>query len=98
MSEKKDENVVGAAAIKPHGWDRSGWEAFKHYLYDPEVGPVLGRTPRSWLNIFIFCFALLVLSTRRLLSDPSPLQRRSQVRRGEILGWKRPRSVFAVFP
>ena len=54
MSEKKDENVVGAAAIKPHGWDRSGWEAIKHFLYDPEVGSVLGRTPRSWLHIFIF--------------------------------------------
>ena len=54
MSEKKDENVVGAAAIKPHGWDRSGWEAFKYFLYDAEQGKVLGRTPRSWLLIFIF--------------------------------------------
>ena len=74
MSEKKDENVVGAAAIKPHGWDRSGWEAFKHFLYDPEVGSVLGRTPRSWLHIFIFyvtfyaCLMLLWFSS----GSPSP--------------------------
>ena len=50
----KPEDIVGAAAIKPPGWDRTGWEAFKYFLHDPEQGTILGRTPRSWLLITIF--------------------------------------------
>ena len=52
--EKKAEDIVGAAALKPAGWDRKGWESVKFFLYDPEQGSILGRTPRSWLLVFIF--------------------------------------------
>ena len=38
------EDIVGAAAIKPPGWDRTGWEAFKYFLHDPEQGTILGRS------------------------------------------------------
>lgn len=40
----KPEDIVGAAAIKPPGWDRTGWEAFKYFLHDPEQGTILGRS------------------------------------------------------
>ena len=50
----KPEDIVGAAAIKPPGWDRSGWEAFKYFLHDPDQGTILGRTLHSWLLITIF--------------------------------------------
>jgi len=45
---------LGGTAIKPVGWDRTGWEAFKYLLYDPENGTVLTRTPLSWLKITVF--------------------------------------------
>lgn len=41
-------------AIKPAGWDRSGWEAFQYMLYNPETGEILTRTPLSWLKITAF--------------------------------------------
>lgn len=49
-----EEDIVGAAAIKPPGWDREGWEYLKFFLYDPEHGTILGRTPLSWLLVTIF--------------------------------------------
>ena len=52
--EVVEEDIVGAAAIKPPGWDRKGWEYLKFFLYDPEQGTIFGRTPRSWLLITIF--------------------------------------------
>eukprot|EP00088_Acartia_fossae_P069657 TRINITY_DN9156_c0_g1_i6.p1 TRINITY_DN9156_c0_g1~~TRINITY_DN9156_c0_g1_i6.p1 ORF type:complete len:330 (-),score=128.39 TRINITY_DN9156_c0_g1_i6:402-1391(-) len=45
---------LGGTAIKPVGWDRTGWEAFRYMLYDPDTGKVLTRTPLSWLKIFVF--------------------------------------------
>jgi len=45
---------LGGTAIKPVGWDRTGWEAFKYMLYDPDNGTVLTRTPLSWLKITVF--------------------------------------------
>merc|ERR1719481_2178524 len=45
---------LGAVAIKPPGWDRTGWEAFRYFLYDPDKGTILSRTPLSWLLITIF--------------------------------------------
>ena len=45
---------LGGTAIKPVGWDRSGWEAFQYFLYDPSTGAVLSRTPLSWLKITVF--------------------------------------------
>lgn len=36
------------------GWDRTGWEAFRYFLYDPDNGTVLSRTPKSWALITIF--------------------------------------------
>lgn len=41
-------------AIKPEGWDRKGCEAFKYFLYNPETGEYLSRTPLSWLKITVF--------------------------------------------
>ena len=54
------EDIVGAAAIKPPNWDRKGWESIKLFLYDPEQGTVLGRTPLSWLGITIFYLAFYI--------------------------------------
>ena len=53
-SKEQKEDIVGAAAIKPPGWDREGWESVKFFLYDPDQGTILGRTPLSWLKITIF--------------------------------------------
>merc|ERR1712037_841607 len=38
---------LGGTAIKPVGWDRTGWEAFQYMLYNPDTGEVLTRTPLS---------------------------------------------------
>jgi len=53
MADKKEE-MLGAVAIKPVGWDRTGWEAFGYFIYDPDNGTVLSRTPKSWALITIF--------------------------------------------
>ena len=48
------EEKLGAGAIKPDGWDRTGWEKFQYFLHDPHNGTFLSRTPLSWLQITIF--------------------------------------------
>jgi len=45
---------LGGTAIKPVGWDRTGMEAFKYFLYNPDTGEFLSRTPLSWLKITVF--------------------------------------------
>jgi len=45
---------LGGTAIKPVGWDRTGWEAFKYLLFDADNGTILTRTPLSWLKITAF--------------------------------------------
>lgn len=45
---------IGMTAIKPPGWDRKGMEACKYFLYNPETGEFLSRTPLSWLKITVF--------------------------------------------
>jgi len=45
---------LGGTAIKPVGWDRTGLEAFKYFLYNPDTGEFLSRTPLSWLKITVF--------------------------------------------
>jgi len=45
---------LGGTAIKPKGWDRSGWEAFRYMIYNPDTGAVLTRTPMSWAKIIVF--------------------------------------------
>ena len=52
--EEGKEELLGAVAIKPPGWDRTGWEAFRYFLYDPDNGTFLSRTPLSWLKITVF--------------------------------------------
>ena len=52
--KEKDTLLLGGTAIKPKGWDRKGMEAFKYFLYNPDTGEILSRTPLSWLKIFIF--------------------------------------------
>jgi len=55
MGESKDDHLLlGGTAIKPKGYDRKGLEAFRYFLYNPETGEILSRTPLSWLLIFIF--------------------------------------------
>jgi sodium/potassium-transporting ATPase subunit beta len=49
-----DNTLLGGTAIKPAGWDRTGLEAFKYLLYNPDTGAILTRTPLSWLKIFVF--------------------------------------------
>ena len=51
--EGKEEKVeiMGAVAIKPPGWDRTGWDAVSKFFYDGEAGTFLMRTPLSWLKI-----------------------------------------------
>lgn len=46
--------TLGGTAIKPEGWDRTGLEAFKYFLYNPKTGEVLSRTPLSWFKITAF--------------------------------------------
>lgn len=53
MTEKSPQ-PLGGTAIKPAGWDKTGWEAVKDILYDPTTGAVLTRTPFSWFKITIF--------------------------------------------
>jgi len=48
------EPALGGTAIKPPGWDRTGWEAFRYMLFDPSNGTILTRTPLSWIKIFVF--------------------------------------------
>jgi len=57
-------NPLGGTAIKPVGWDRKGCEAFQYFLYNPDTGEVLSRTPLSWLKIitfYIFYYTALAL-------------------------------------
>lgn len=52
--EEGKEELLGAVAIKPPGWDKTGLEAFGYFLYDPDNGTFLSRTPLSWLKITVF--------------------------------------------
>jgi len=46
--------TLGGTALKPDGWDRSGCEAFQYFLYNPDTGAILSRTPSSWAKIIAF--------------------------------------------
>lgn len=46
--------TLGGSAIKPPGWDRTGFEAFRYMIYNPETGEIFTRTPKSWLQITAF--------------------------------------------
>jgi len=48
------EHQLGGTAIKPVGWDRTGWEALRYAIYDPDKGTLLSRTPMSWAKIIAF--------------------------------------------
>jgi len=55
MADKKPANQpLGGTAIKPEGWDRTGMEALKYFLYNPKTGEIMSRTPKSWLLITVF--------------------------------------------
>lgn len=45
-------NLLGGTAIKPP--ERNGFEAFKWFMYDPDKGAIMGRTPKSWALITVF--------------------------------------------
>jgi len=46
--------LLGGTAIKPKGWDRTGMEAVKYLIWNPDTGEILTRTPLSWLKITTF--------------------------------------------
>jgi len=46
--------LLGGTAIKPKGWDRTGLEAVKYLIWNPDTGEILTRTPLSWLKITTF--------------------------------------------
>jgi sodium/potassium-transporting ATPase subunit beta len=48
----KNSGMLGGTAIRPI--ERKGIEAVKWFCYDQNTGAVMGRTPLSWLLIFIF--------------------------------------------
>jgi len=54
MADKKElgYGVLGGTAVKPV--ERHGFDAISHFLYDPERGAIMGRTPLSWAKIFVF--------------------------------------------
>jgi len=54
MGATEPAKPIGGTAIKPPGWDRKGLEAFKYFLYNPDTGEVLSRTPLSWAKITAF--------------------------------------------
>jgi len=54
MGQAEENLRLGGNAIKPKGWDRTGMEAFKFLLYNPDTGEILTRTPLSWLKITVF--------------------------------------------
>jgi len=54
-------NQLGGTAIKPVGWDRSGWESFRYFIYDPATGAILSRTPKSWAKITGFYLIYYIL-------------------------------------
>jgi len=53
-SMDKQKQPIGGTAIKPPGWDRTGFEAFKYMIWNPDTGEILTRTPISWLKITVF--------------------------------------------
>merc|ERR1712223_1700125 len=53
-AELQEIQKLGGTAIKPVGWDRTGWEAVQYLIWNPDTGEVLTRTPLSWLKIFVF--------------------------------------------
>jgi len=46
--------LLGGTAIKPKGWDRTGLEAVKYLIWNPDTGEFLTRTPLSWAKITVF--------------------------------------------
>ena len=46
-TEEAKKEQLGAVAIKPPGWDRTGWEAFRYMIYDGENGTILTRFLRK---------------------------------------------------
>merc|ERR1712130_1029825 len=57
---------LGGTAIKPVGWDRTGWEAFRYMLYNPDTGEVLTRTPPLLAQDHCLLLHLLLLPGRFL--------------------------------
>jgi len=72
--------MLGGTAIKPV--ERHGWDSISHFLYDPDRGAIMGRTPKSWALITIFyiiyytCLALFwaacLLIFFQTLDDKTP--------------------------
>jgi len=90
MADQKQ--ALGGTAIKPEGWDRSGFEAMRYFLYDPKRGTIMGRTPMSWAKItgfyivyysflaafWLFCMQMFMLTV--------PLDRPKWMLSGSLIG------------
>jgi len=83
MDDKKEQGygVLGGTAVKPVV--RHGLDAVSHFLYDPDRGAIMGRTPLSWAKITVFycvyysCLALfwtgcLMIFMGTTINDVSP--------------------------
>jgi len=51
MADKKPE-ILGATAFKPV--ERTGWEAVRYLIHNPDTGEYFTRTPKSWALITVF--------------------------------------------
>ena len=56
--------MIGGTAIKPVGWDRTGWQAFAYFLCDPQNGTILTR----WTNMEKKTFRKIYFCCRTPLS------------------------------
>lgn len=61
MADIAKQYQLGGTAIKPVGWDRSGFESFRYFVYDPDNGSIFSRTPSSWLKITVFYTVYYIL-------------------------------------
>jgi len=78
--KKEDQKAEFNFALKPE--ERHGWEAFSHFVWNPDTKQFLGRTGMSWLKITVFYiiyysfltgfFMLMLLAFFATLYDDKP--------------------------
>jgi len=83
---------LGGTAIKPVGWDRTGWEAIRYTIYNPDNGTILTRTPLSWIKITAFycvyytCLAAFWLACLNIFFLTIPSEQPKWTLDGSIIG------------
>jgi len=88
-TDLKEEKKKEKSEMKPEGFsfavkpeERHGWDAFSHFVWNPETKQFLGRTGMSWLKITVFYiiyytflagfFMLMLLAFFTTLYDEKP--------------------------